>query len=141
MFKPLRVSARKVTIALSFVVFLFLISSIKAQTPTPTPQFAPAPQTSPAPKTAPVGKPEDPLELFQYRQIGPFRGGRVTAVAGIPFQPNVYYFGATGGGVWKTIDGGVNWAPVSDEFFKTGSVGAIGVSQSDPNILYVGMGE
>jgi hypothetical protein len=108
-------------------------------TPSPTPQFAPSPQTSPTPPVAAATTRKNPLELFQYRQIGPFRGGRVTAVAGIPNQPNVYYFGATGGGVYKTTDGGVNWSPVSDEFFKTGSVGAIGVSESDPNVLYVGM--
>ncbi|MBK8148749.1 MAG: glycosyl hydrolase [Acidobacteria bacterium] len=83
----------------------------------------------------------DPLRLLQYRSIGPFRGGRATAVAGVPGQPNVYYFGATGGGVWKTTDSGVNWAPVSDAFFKTGSVGAIAVADSDPNVIYVGMGE
>ncbi len=110
-------------------------------TPSPTPQFAPSPQNSPTPPVATTTTRKNPLELFQYRQIGPFRGGRVTAVAGIPNQPNVYYFGATGGGVYKTTDGGVNWAPVSDDFFKTGSVGAIGVAESDPNILYVGMGE
>jgi len=63
------------------------------------------------------------------------------AVAGVISQPNVYYFGATGGGVWKTTDSGVTWAPVSDGFFKTGSVGAIAVADSDPNIVYVGMGE
>lgn len=83
----------------------------------------------------------DPLRLLQYRSIGPFRGGRATAVAGVPSQPNVYYFGATGGGVFKTTDGGVNWTPVSDGFFKTGSVGAIAVADSDPNVIYVGMGE
>jgi photosystem II stability/assembly factor-like uncharacterized protein len=110
-------------------------------TPSPTPQFAPAPQTSPSPPVAATTTRKNPLELFQYRQIGPYRGGRVTAVAGIATQPNVYYFGATGGGVYKTTDGGVNWAPVSDEFFKTGSVGAIGVAESDPNVVYVGMGE
>jgi hypothetical protein len=88
-----------------------------------------------------VAQTADPLKLLQYRSIGPFRGGRVAAVAGIPSQPNVYYFGGTGGGVWKTTDGGVNWEPVSDKFFKTGSVGAIDVSQSDPNVVYVGMGE
>jgi photosystem II stability/assembly factor-like uncharacterized protein len=81
------------------------------------------------------------IKGLKYRQIGPYRGGRVTAVAGITSQPNVYYFGATGGGVWKTTDSGLNWQPVSDGFFKTGSVGAIGVSESDPNIIYVGMGE
>jgi photosystem II stability/assembly factor-like uncharacterized protein len=82
-----------------------------------------------------------PLGPLAYRQIGPFRGGRVTAVAGVNTQPFVYYFGATGGGVWKTTDGGANWEPVSDGFFTTGSVGAIGVSESDPNVVYVGMGE
>ena len=83
----------------------------------------------------------DPLKNFQYRLVGPFRGGRVGAVEGIASQPNVYYFGATGGGVWKTVDGGVNWQNVSDGFFKTGSVGAIDVADSDSNIVYVGMGE
>lgn len=78
---------------------------------------------------------------MKWRCIGPYRGGRVTAVAGIPSQPYAYYFGATGGGVWKTEDGGLNWKPVSDGFFKTGSVGAIAVSEWDPNIVYVGMGE
>lgn len=78
---------------------------------------------------------------MKWRCIGPYRGGRVTAVAGIPSQPYTYYFGATGGGVWKTEDGGINWKPVSDGFFKTGSVGAIAVSEWDPNIVYVGMGE
>ncbi|MBI3653755.1 MAG: glycosyl hydrolase [Acidobacteria bacterium] len=78
---------------------------------------------------------------LKWRQIGPYRGGRSTAVAGVTSQPKVYYFGATGGGVWKTSDGGINWEPVSDGFFKTGSVGAIGVAESDPNVIYVGMGE
>ncbi len=86
-------------------------------------------------------KKEDPLKDFKYRLIGPFRGGRVGAVEGISNQPNVYYFGATGGGVWKSTDGGANWLNVSDGFFKTGSVGAIDVADSDPNVIYVGMGE
>ena len=81
------------------------------------------------------------LKELKYRNIGPFRGGRVVAVSGVTSQPNVYYFGATGGGVWKTIDSGATWAPVSDGQFKTGSVGAIGVSESDPSVIYAGMGE
>ncbi len=80
-------------------------------------------------------------EGLEFRSIGPFRGGRVTAVAGVRGQPLVYYQGATGGGVWKTADGGSNWQPISDKDFKTGSVGAIGVAESDPNVIYVGMGE
>lgn len=91
---------------------------------------------------APSAQPSlDPFRNIQYRMIGPFRGGRVTAVAGVPSQPKVYYFGATGGGVWKTTDGGENWEAITDKFLKTGSVGAIDVSLSDPNIIYVGMGE
>jgi photosystem II stability/assembly factor-like uncharacterized protein len=78
---------------------------------------------------------------LQWRNIGPFRGGRVTAVAGIASQPLVYYMGATGGGVWKTDDAGTTWNNVTDGFVRSGSVGAISVSQSNPNIIYVGMGE
>jgi len=81
------------------------------------------------------------LKGLQWRSIGPYRGGRCTAVAGVASQPFVFYFGATGGGVWKTTDGGINWNPVSDGFFKTGSVGAIAVADSDPNVVYAGMGE
>jgi photosystem II stability/assembly factor-like uncharacterized protein len=78
---------------------------------------------------------------MRWRSIGPFRGGRVTAVAGVPGQPLVYYMGATGGGVWKTEDAGVTWNPITDGFVKTGSVGAIAVAPSDPSVVYVGMGE
>src|SRR4029077_10739837 len=79
---------------------------------------------------------------LQWRSIGPYRGGRSVAVTGVPSQPMVYYFGSTGGGVWKTTDGGGNWLPVSDgQPFGTGTVGAIAVSEADPNIVYVGMGE
>ncbi len=82
-----------------------------------------------------------PLKGLQYRSIGPYRGGRVTAVTGVTSQPNVYYFGATGGGVFKSTDGGVNWEPVTDGYLGTGSVGAVAVSESDPNVVWVGMGE
>jgi photosystem II stability/assembly factor-like uncharacterized protein len=84
----------------------------------------------------------DSLKVLQWRQIGPFRGGRVTAVAGVASQPMVFYFGGVGGGLWKTSDGGINWEPISDgSVFGTASVGAIGLSDSDPNTIYVGMGE
>src|SRR6476646_10218279 len=78
---------------------------------------------------------------MRWRSIGPYRGGRVTAVAGIASQPLVYYMGATGGGVWKTDDAGVTWHNVSDGFVRSGSVGAVSVAPSNPNIVYVGMGE
>ena len=81
------------------------------------------------------------LDKLEWRQAGPFRGGRVGAVAGDPRDRNTFYFGSTGGGVWKTGDGGQYWENVSDGFFKRASVGAIAVSLSDPNVIYVGMGE
>ncbi|HXA48922.1 MAG TPA: hypothetical protein VNV86_01390, partial [Candidatus Acidoferrum sp.] len=83
----------------------------------------------------------DLFSSLRYRVVGPFRGGRVVAVTGVPSQPNVYYFGAVGGGVFKTTDSGNSWMPMSDGQFKTGSVGAIAVADSDPNVVYAGMGE
>ena len=81
------------------------------------------------------------LESLRWRCIGPHRGGRVVAVAGDPSDPTVFYFGACGGGVWKSDDGGTYWQNVSDGFFKTAAVGAIAVAQSDPNVIYAGTGE
>ncbi|HMO55956.1 MAG TPA: glycosyl hydrolase [Roseiflexaceae bacterium] len=83
----------------------------------------------------------NPLKQLEWRCIGPFRGGRVVAVAGDPSQQAVFYFGSTGGGVWKTTDAGQYWVNVSDGFFKRASVGAIAVAAADPNVIYVGMGE
>ncbi|MBT8181052.1 MAG: hypothetical protein KJO53_05635 [Eudoraea sp.] len=77
---------------------------------------------------------------LEYRNVGPYRGGRVTAVAGITSQPSTFYMGATGGGLWKTEDYGTSWSNVSDGFFKTPSIGAIAVAQNDPKIVYVGTG-
>src|SRR3954468_15821627 len=71
---------------------------------------------------------DDLFTGLRWRGIGPYRGGRVVAVAGVKDQPQVYYFGATGGGVWKTTDGGIRWANVSDGQLGTGSVGAIAVA-------------
>src|SRR4051812_12072685 len=81
------------------------------------------------------------LSKVEFRCIGPTRGGRVVAVAGDPRDVGTYYFGSTGGGVWKSTDAGAYWENVSDGFFKRASVGGIAVSPSDPNVIYVGMGE
>ncbi len=81
------------------------------------------------------------LKPLKYRSIGPFRGGRANAGTGVLTDPLTYYMGTTGGGVWKTTDAGQHWSNISDHYFKTGSVGAIAVSDSDSEIVYVGMGE
>ena len=78
---------------------------------------------------------------LEWSCIGPHRGGRVVAVAGHPSKQNVFYFGACAGGVWKTTDGGTYWENVTDGYFNTASVGAIAVSQSDPDVAYEGTGE
>ena len=89
---------------------------------------------------ATVQYPESLYSSMEYRLVGPFRGGRSAAVTGVPGEPNLFYFGATGGGVWKTTDGGRSWENISDGYFG-GSIGAVEVAQSDPNVIYVGGGE
>ncbi len=99
--------------------------------------FAVPAAAAPAPKP-----PADPrlFESLRWREVGPYRGGRCAAVTGIPQQRETYYFGSTGGGVWKTTDGGRSWKNVSDGYFG-GSIGAVAVSEWDPNVVYVGGGE
>ena len=77
----------------------------------------------------------------KWRCIGPFRGGRSVTATGVVGNTSTYYMGSTGGGVWKTEDMVITWGNISDSFFKMGSVGAVSVAESDPNIVYVGMGE
>jgi photosystem II stability/assembly factor-like uncharacterized protein len=100
-----------------------------------SPQAAATPQQ----KTAEID--ESFLSGLRWRSIGPARGGRSQAVAGSSKRPYEYYFGATGGGVWKTTDGGINWRPVGDRFLRSSSVGAIAISESNPDIVYIGTGE
>ena len=117
---------------LTLVIALALPSTGRAHAGPKDPAKPPA---SPAPTLS------DRFDGLRFRSIGPYRGGRSVAVAGVRGQPLTFYFGGTGGGVWKTTDAGGTWAPVSDKHFKTGSVGAIAVAESDPNVVYAGMGE
>lgn len=116
----------------SRLVFVLLILAAAAATPQPGARLGA--QSAPA-----VDAPH--LELLRWRSIGPSRGGRVLAVTGDPVDRFTFYQGTTGGGVWKTDDGGINWANVSDGYLATGSVGAIEVAPSNPSVIYVGMGE
>ena len=81
------------------------------------------------------------FRTFEWRNIGPNRGGRSLGVAGSPSRPFEYYFGATGGGLWKTTDGGTTWKPVTDGQITSSSVGAVAIAETDPDIVYIGMGE
>ena len=89
----------------------------------------------------PLAQPEvDAFEGLEFRLVGPSRGGRVTAVAGHVAHPYTFYMGSTGGGVWRTTNAGISWENLTDEDFRAGSVGAVTVAPSDPNVIYVGMG-
>jgi len=81
------------------------------------------------------------LSSFKWRSIGPDRGGRSIAVSGVKGQPKIAYFGAAGGGLWKTTDGGMKWAPVTDGQINSSSVGAVAVAESRPDVVFIGMGE
>src|ERR1051326_4905972 len=81
------------------------------------------------------------LRGMRWRSIGPERGGRSISISGVKGQPNVAYFGATGGGLWKTTDGGEHWVPVTDGQLHSASVGAVAVSESNPDVVWIGMGE
>ncbi len=78
---------------------------------------------------------------LRWRNVGPHRGGRATAVAGVPGDPQTYYFGSAGGGLWKTTDAGETWRNITDGQLGTSSVGAVAIAPSDPNVIYLGMGE
>ncbi len=91
--------------------------------------------------TAAPGPDTAKFEGLEWRFVGPYRGGRVTTVTGVRGKPNLYFMGATGGGVWKTENAGKTWENLSDGFFKVGTIGAVAVAESDHNVLYVGTGE
>ena len=105
------------------LIFLLPVLLLTAQVPTDTSEIARF------------------FQPLKYRNIGPFRGGRSVTATGVADDPLTYYMGTTGGGVWKTTDAGQHWHNISDGYFGTGSVGAVAVSRSNPQIVYVGMGE
>ncbi|HZE28129.1 MAG TPA: hypothetical protein VE083_12105 [Terriglobales bacterium] len=125
-----------------FVFSLFFSGIAPAQKASPEKQVAsPAAQATPKTETPEPSKNEDPLfKGMKYRIVGPFRGGRSLTASGIPGDPTTYYFGATGGGVWKSTDGALTWTSVFDKE-GTSAIGSLAVSPSDPNIVYVGTGE
>ena len=142
---------RRVVLAL---LVTCLVSALSAQNDQSTSSFEPGQKPVAKPKaSAPAEKPslndqeddkqsQGPFKGMQYRLVGPFRGGRVVAVSGVVGQNDVYYFGAVAGGVWKTTDGGLTWKPIFDKMKDASpSIGAIAVSESDPNVIYVGTGE
>src|SRR5919206_716446 len=131
---------------------LFVVPATLAAQQQPTPTRRPNPRTAqpliehmrPAPRLdlpAP-SRALDSLALahLRWREIGPFRGGRSVAVVGSVARPNEYYMGTTGGGVFKSLDGGLSWGPVTDKYFG-GTIGAVEVAPSNPDIVYVGGGE
>ena len=100
-----------------------------------------ASQSDPQAEASPPRYDASLLQALEYRLVGPYRGGRVSAVAGVPDDPTTFYMGSTGGGVWRTDDAGESWYNISDEYFGSASVGGMAIAPSDPNVLYVGMGE
>jgi hypothetical protein len=108
---------------LSIVVLCFFVTQLSAQVPQSSDDY------------------NTTFKTVKWRSIGPFRGGRSVAGTGVVGDSKTYYMGTTGGGLWKTEDMGISWRNISDGYFKTGSVGAIAVAESDPNVVYVGMGE
>ena len=114
-----------------------LISAVCAALPISAQRRPPAAATSAPASTIDTST----FRALQWRNVGPFRGGRANAGAGIPTMPLTYFAGYTGGGLWRTDDAGINWRNISDGWFRVGSIGAIAVAASDANVMYVGTGE
>lgn len=117
------------------VLFLFAFVLIATTTSAQKKKTTVEPETSTASNLEPY------FRSLQWRNIGPFRGGRSVTSSGVKGNDQIYYMGTTGGGVWKTINAGQSWFNISDGYFTTGSIGAVAVSESDPNVVYVGAGE
>src|SRR5436305_13666826 len=129
------------------IVSLSILHSSNAVEPSPPVKTKTGGGGTATPDASPEKKPVPPGEIdeklfngMQWRQIGPFRGGRALAIEGVPGEPDTWYFGGVGGGVWKTTDAGQNWTPLFDKE-DISSIGAIAVAPSDHNTIYVGTGE
>ena len=123
-------------------VLLVLSAAANAQKKSPeTKATEPTAAVTTKPETPETAEHEDPMfKGMKYRLVGPFRGGRSLTASGVPGDPTTYYFGSTGGGVWKSTDGALKWKPVFDKETSQG-IGSLAVSVSNPNIVYVGTGE
>src|SRR5512143_642216 len=146
MARSMKKLSHSLLLACLFALVLLTVPAT-AQKKTPGKEGKPKPESTVQPKPAETPeaekkeeKKEDKFRGMSYRLIGPFRGGRSLTGVGIPGDPKVYYFGATGGGVWKSLDGGASWESIFDKE-GTGDIGSIAVAESDPNIVYVGTGE
>ncbi len=147
-FSPVLKAVRLLVItALAFCIAPFASAQTKPEKSSKVnKQSQPAPSSQATssdskPADSESSKPEDkPFKGMHYRLIGPFRGGRSLTAAGVPGDPTTYYFGATGGGVWKSTDGAQTWAPIFDKE-GSGAIGSIAVANSNPNVIYVGTGE
>jgi hypothetical protein len=144
-----KTSARFISITLLIILATGAVAQSKPERQSkatkPTAETPKAPraeeqQQPPSTEPKPTRPEEKPFKGMQYRLIGPFRGGRSLTAAGVPGDPSTYYFGATGGGVWKSTDGAVTWAPVFDKE-GTSSIGSLAVANSNPNVIYAGTGE
>jgi photosystem II stability/assembly factor-like uncharacterized protein len=139
MYRTLWMVVRTAGLAVAFI--LFAVSMTAAQKNKDEKTRTPSEQPAATGEGAPLSKRDDPLfKGMKYRVIGPFRGGRSLTASGIAGDPTTYYFGATGGGVWKSSDGAATWTPVFDKE-AVSAIGSLAVAPSDPNIVYVGTGE
>ena len=124
--------------AVAGIVFTVLAITSCSPAESPGPNAAATPAASP---TSAQGFDEPQLQAMEWRNIGPFNGGRGTTVAGHPTDPMVFYFGHSSGGLWKTEDAGAYWMPVGEGQFRYASVGAMALYEKNPDIMYVGLGE
>ena len=143
----MRVKLRTIIFLTLFAVMVTPVAAQKQKQKKSTESGTEKKETSAQTTATPAPAKEDdedknPWKALNYRLVGPFRGGRVLAVSGVVGQDNTYYFGGVAGGVWKTADGGLNWKPLFDKQKDASpSIGALAVSESDPNVIYVGTGE